>query len=482
MTARVLIVDDVPANLKLLDAKLSAEYFEVLQAASGPEALEVAQKELPDIVLLDVMMPGMDGFEVCRRLRADAHTKHIPVIMVTALDQQSDRVQGLEAGADDFLTKPVNDVALFARVKSLVRLKMLMDELRMRESTGQRIGLVEPGEPEGPSCEIKGRVLLLDDREISCRRIAETLAEVHDVAVLGDPNRLLSVVQDNHYDLIVISLSLQEVDGLRLCSQLKSLDATRNIPVLALVEEGDMPRLVRALDMGVNDYLLRPLDRSELLARCKTQLRHKRYQDQLRQTVQESLEAAITDPLTGLYNRRYMTHHLGTLVAQHNETGKPVSLLVLDIDYFKPVNDTHGLQERAGQRQRVAQRVQMRQMLGPHGHAVGDDVLKEFARRMQANVRGVDLACRLGGEEFVVVMPDTDVALAYSIAERLRQQIADRAFAAAQGAVELKITVSIGVAATLGIADDASALLERADQALYRAKREGRNRVVAEAA
>ena len=457
VTARVLIVDDVPANLKLLDAKLSAEYFEVLQAASGPEALEVAQRELPDIVLLDVMMPGMDGFEVCRRLRADARTKHIPVIMVTALDQQSDRVQGLEAGADDFLTKPVNDVALFARVKSLVRLKMLMDELRMRESTGQRIGLVEPGEPEGPSCEIKGRVLLLDDREISCRRIAETLAELHDVAVLGDPNRLLSVVQDNRYDLIVISLSLQEVDGLRLCSQLKSLDATRNIPVLALVEEGDMPRLVRALDIGVNDYLLRPLDRSELLARCKTQLRHKRYQDQLRQTVQESLEAAITDPLTGLYNRRYMTHHLGTLVAQHNETGKPVSLLVLDIDYFKPVNDTHG-------------------------HAVGDDVLKEFARRMQANVRGVDLACRMGGEEFVVVMPDTDVALAYSIAERLRQQIADRAFAAAQGAVELKITVSIGVAATLGIADDASALLERADQALYRAKREGRNRVVAEAA
>ena len=457
VTARVLIVDDVPANLKLLDAKLSAEYFEVLQAASGPEALEVAQRELPDIVLLDVMMPGMDGFEVCRRLRADARTQHIPVIMVTALDQQSDRVQGLEAGADDFLTKPVNDVALFARVKSLVRLKMLMDELRMRESTGQRIGLVEPGEPEGPSCEIKGRVLLLDDREISCRRIAETLAELHDVAVLGDPNRLLSVVQDNRYDLIVISLSLQEVDGLRLCSQLKSLDATRNIPVLALVEEGDMPRLVRALDIGVNDYLLRPLDRSELLARCKTQLRHKRYQDQLRQTVQESLEAAITDPLTGLYNRRYMTHHLGTLVAQHNETGKPVSLLVLDIDYFKPVNDTHG-------------------------HAVGDDVLKEFARRMQANVRGVDLACRMGGEEFVVVMPDTDVALAYSIAERLRQQIADRAFAAAQGAVELKITVSIGVAATLGIADDASALLERADQALYRAKREGRNRVVAEAA
>ncbi|MGK2739492.1 PleD family two-component system response regulator [Tepidicaulis sp. LMO-SS28] len=457
MTARVLIVDDVPANLKLLDAKLSAEYFEVLQAASGPEALEIASRELPDIVLLDVMMPGMDGFEVCRRLRADLQTQHIPVIMVTALDQQSDRVQGLEAGADDFLTKPVNDVALFARVKSLVRLKMLMDELRMREATSQRIGLVDTGDGDGPFCDIKGHVLLLDDRELSCRRVAETLAEQHQVAVLGQPDRLVQVVQDGRYDLIIISLSLQEVDGLRLCSQLKSLDATRNTPVLVLVEEGDTPRLVRALEIGVNDYLVRPLDRSELQARVKTQLRHKRYQDQLRQTVQESLEAAVTDPLTGLYNRRYMTHHLGTLIQQYNESAKPVSLLVLDIDYFKPVNDTHG-------------------------HAVGDDVLKEFARRMQANVRGIDLACRMGGEEFVVIMPDTDVGFAYSIAERLRQQIADRAFAAAQGALELKITVSIGVASTVGIADTAEALLERADQALYRAKREGRNRVVAEAA
>ena len=125
MTARVLIVDDVPANLKLLDAKLTAEYFGVLKAASGPEAIEIATRELPDIILLDVMMPGMDGFEVCRLLKAAPATEHIPVVMVTALDQSKDRVQGLEAGADDFLTKPVNDLALFARVKSLVRLKMV---------------------------------------------------------------------------------------------------------------------------------------------------------------------------------------------------------------------------------------------------------------------------------------------------------------------------------------------------------------------
>src|SRR6476660_1179650 len=132
MTARVLVVDDVPANVKLLEARLSAEYFDVLTAMSGEEALSICDRAKCDLVLLDVMMPDMDGFEVCRRLKAGLATHHIPIIMVTALDQPSDRVKGLDAGADDFLTKPVPDVGLIARVRSLERLKLMTDELRMR--------------------------------------------------------------------------------------------------------------------------------------------------------------------------------------------------------------------------------------------------------------------------------------------------------------------------------------------------------------
>src|SRR6201996_2600160 len=127
MTARILVVDDVPANVKLMEARLSAEYFDVITALSGQEALATCERAQCDIVLLDVMMPDMDGFEVCRRLKANPSTHHLPVIMVTALDQASDRIRGLEAGADDFLTKPVSDVALVARVRSLVRLKMMTD-------------------------------------------------------------------------------------------------------------------------------------------------------------------------------------------------------------------------------------------------------------------------------------------------------------------------------------------------------------------
>src|ERR1700731_3089668 len=144
MSARVLVVDDLPANAKLLEARLMAEYFDVVTAASGAEALAICQRAECDLVLLDVMMPDMDGFEVCRRLKGNPATHYIPVVMVTALDQVSDRVKGLDAGADDFLTKPVGDVALIARVRSLARLKRVTDELRMRAVTSKEIGLQSP--------------------------------------------------------------------------------------------------------------------------------------------------------------------------------------------------------------------------------------------------------------------------------------------------------------------------------------------------
>src|SRR6202045_3673798 len=144
MTARVLVVDDVPANAKLLEARLTAEYFDVVTVTSGAEALAMCERAQCDIVLLDVMMPEMDGFEVGRPLKAGPKTHHIPVVMVTALDQPSDRVRGLEAGADDFLTKPVSDIALVARVRSLTRLKLVTDELRMRALTSKEIGIENP--------------------------------------------------------------------------------------------------------------------------------------------------------------------------------------------------------------------------------------------------------------------------------------------------------------------------------------------------
>ena len=457
MTARVLVVDDVPANVKLLEARLSAEYFDVITAYNGAEALAVCERAECDIVLLDVMMPDMDGFEVCRRLKSNPATHHIPVVMVTALDQPSDRVKGLEAGADDFLTKPVSDVALLSRVRSLVRLKMVTDELRMRAVTSREIGIESPEREAIADTGRQGRVLIVDDRQSSYERIQATLSAEQTIEVEPEPGEALFRAAEGDYDMLIVSLGLQNFDALRLCSQVRSLERTRGLPILAVSEPDNTARLTRGLEIGINDYLIRPIDKNEMLARVRTQIKKKRYTERLRDNVQMSIEMAITDPLTGLFNRRYMETHLASLVEQAANRSKPISVLILDIDFFKSVNDSHG-------------------------HDAGDDVLREFALRIRKSIRNIDLACRYGGEEFVIVMPETDMAVAMVVAERLRRRIANEPFAIQNGSNSLDVTISIGLADLCEPSDKAATILKRADQALYRAKRDGRNRVVQAAA
>ena len=268
MSARILVVDDIPANVKLLEARLSAEYFDVITASNGTEALEIASRAECDIILLDVMMPDLDGFEVCRRLKSNPATHFIPVVMVTALDSPADRVRGLDAGADDFLTKPVSDVVLIARVRSLTRLKMMTDELRMRAITSHEIGIQSPERDAIADRGRGGRILLVDDRPASYERLARMLTEEHSVDVETNPADALFHAADGNYDLLIVSLGLENFDGLRLCSQARSLERTRHVPILAIAEADNNARLLRGLEIGVNDYLLRPVDKNELLARA----------------------------------------------------------------------------------------------------------------------------------------------------------------------------------------------------------------------
>jgi len=451
MTARVLVVDDIVANVKLLEARLKAEYFEVLTATSGFEALDIAGSSDCDIIILDVMMPGLDGFETCRRLKANPKTAHIPVVMVTALDQPSDRVTGLEAGADDFLTKPIKDVALLTRVKNLVRVKRLIDELRGRAET--RDTMAEPVVAPVSEQAVTGRILLVDDRPSSYERLRTTLSKRFDVHVHCDPESALFHIADEAYDLVIVSLSFRDYDGLRLCSQLQNLEKTRALPIVIISEPENDSKVLRALDMGVSDYLVRPIDANELMARIVTQLRRKLYADQLRQSVEQTMEMAIMDGLTGLHNRRYFDTHFKSLTHQAASRGKTLSLVLTDIDFFKSINDTHG-------------------------HDVGDEVLREFGDRIRRSVRGADLACRYGGEEFVLILPDSDQNAAAAIAERLRARMDHDPIPVAGGQKQLTITISLGVATIQGSEDTAEAILKRADEALYKAKRDGRNRVM----
>jgi len=456
VSARILVVDDLEANRRLLEAKLTAEYYDVMTAQRGEEAVQLARRERPDLILLDVMMPGgIDGYEACRRLKSQPETRHIPVVILTTLDDRDNRVRGLQAGAEEFLTKPINDVQLMARVKSLVTLKIVTDELRAREASGKRMGVIdEEMRPDALDAHrlIAGNVLVIDDNANQIKRIQAALGVEHRVTVLGGEGAAGAPP-----DLVVVSVTAKAFDGFRIIARMRSGEPTRHLPILAVVDPDDNKRAVRALELGAHDLIVRPIDDEELIARARTLMRRKRYIDALRSRLDQSLELAITDQLTGLYNRRFLMAQLAPLVQRAQCGGDPVSIMTIDLDHFKRCNDTFG-------------------------HDAGDGVLREFAARLATNLRPSDFACRLGGEEFVVIMPRTAGDIACLAAERLRRQICASPFQVPRIGQPLDITVSIGVACTEGADDTAEALMKRADEGLYEAKRAGRNRVIGKTA
>jgi two-component system cell cycle response regulator len=274
----------------------------------------------------------------------------------------------------------------------------------------------------------------------------------HTVDVAVDADEAMAKAGAQDFDLVMAN-DTDEGDVLRLCSHLRSQKETRHGPILLIVDDGSEDRLAKAMELGVNDYLVRPVDRDELIARTRTQVRRKRYEDRLRNNYVNSVNAAVTDSLTGMYNRRYLESHFERVVGRVAGTDKEITLMVLDIDHFKSVNDTHG-------------------------HDVGDEVLQGVAKRIQSNLRGFDTAVRFGGEEFVVLLPDGDAATGRTAAERLCSFIAATPVPVAGKPEGLPITVSIGVATSTAGVETLDQMVKRADVALYEAKESGRNRVV----
>lgn len=462
MTARILIVDDVGSNAKLLEALLLSEYYEVITANNGAEAIEICLGGQIDLVILEVLLPDMDGYALCNRMKNDPRTTNIPLIILTALHSLEDKIKGLEAGADDFMSKPVRDHKLLSRVKSLARLKMVSDELFHRTGTiadtEVEALLVTKLSGRFGGGENAARILIVDENEISAARLRVILGEDYFVDVANDANEALIKAIENDYDSIVISADFTYYDPLRLCSQIRTIERTRLVPIILIVNEDEGSLVVRALELGVNDYVMRPLEKLELYARLRTQIKRKCYNDLLRQSLHRTITMAVTDSLTGLHNRRYLDTHMPVLLSRATGRERPLSVVMIDFDHFKRVNDKYG-------------------------HDGGDDVLREFAVRLRSKIRGLDVMCRYGGEEFAIVLPDTDLAAAAAVAERIREAVAEQPFLLAGGKHQIDMTISIGIAALrLMGGDTVEALFVRTDAALYEAKKKGRNRIVLSAA
>jgi two-component system cell cycle response regulator len=368
--------------------------------------------------------------------------------MVTSLNDQSERVRGLDAGADDFLVKPVDQATLFARLRALLRVKQVLDAWRLRAETVRDLGF-EP--PSAPPEDFEGaKVLLLSDNEAEATTLSSALAaDGMALEQFRDEKLVWAKLQDpqSHYDLVLTSLPMREGDPLRLASRLRAEAETRDMPLMLIADEEQRELVLRAFELGASDHVLRPINEEELRARVRNQVRRRRYQLRLRAEFDRSLELAVTDGLTGLRNRRYVFRHLESLLRAGTASG----VLMIDVDRFKPLNDYYG-------------------------HAAGDAALREVAARLREHVRASDIVARYGGEEFLVVMSGAGAEETAVIAERLRSAIADRPIDLGQA--KLPVTVSIGSALSSSNME-AEPLIAAADSAMYRAKASGRNCVEA---
>ena len=450
---RILIVDDEPLNVKLLEAKLSAEKYETSTAYSGEEALEKIADAAPDLILLDIMMPDMNGYEVTQRLKDNPDSRDIPVRLVTALDGTDNKIKGLEAGADEFLNKPVSTPELLARVKSLLRLKEYQDQLKT-PSHSEKIFTAPIGAESATQKSVDlPSILLVEDDEKDAKLIQSYLyGEPYQIKLVKDGEETLSCVEQEKIDLIMLDILLPGINGFEVCRRLKKNDRTRNIQIVAITSLGDLESKIKGLELGADDYLVKPINRHELGVRVKALIKKKAYLDSLHTNYEIAVHSAITDKLTGLYNQAYFKHFLDFEVRRSLRQKTPVTLLMIDVDDFKQYNDRLG-------------------------HLAGDGILMELGELIRTNIRDIDLAARYGGEEFAVVLPNTAIDEAEMSAERIRQIVHGHTFSHIESSSMKNLSISAGLAIYPYDADSVDGLILQADSALYQAKKAGKNRV-----
>ncbi|MCF2904586.1 diguanylate cyclase [Octadecabacter sp. CECT 8868] len=459
MPGDILIIDCAATNRIILKVKLLTAQYRVRPCSNVAEAKVEIAASLPDLILMDIGTDTEAIMAFCQSLKAQEDTSLIPIIATGGFSTPQERVTALEAGADDVLTKPFDDHILQARIRSMLRARDARQELRMREGTRTALGFAEAcSDFTAPSTVV---IATMDGKATGDGLDLEN-CQVSSVAI----ERLTSGTERNTAaDLFVVDFRLGLPDDtilFRLLSELRSRSKTRHSSILALLSSNTRQAAAMALDLGANDIVTSPVADDEIRHRCRVLLQAKHEAAALRRTVETGLEAAITDPLTGLFNRRYALPHLARLSEQSRKTGRQFAIMALDLDHFKGINDTYG-------------------------HKAGDEVLRQVALRLQGNLRAVDLLARIGGEEFLVAIPNSDVVHARTAAERLCKLIGDTPFFVGEDGTELSITMSVGVSLNSGPqTDDEEADLEElvnaADLALYAAKSGGRNMVSLSAA
>jgi two-component system cell cycle response regulator len=453
---KVLIVDDSPVTLAALSQMLADDHYQLVQATNGLEALDRAYSEHPDLILMDIMMPELNGFEAARILKQDSRTHNIPIIMVTALDDAENKSAGQEAGADEYLTKPVRPRELVARANSLIALKHYRDQLDIRNHSQWSFIIDKESQDSAPEPQKElPLVLLVEDNESDAqlvRHFMKDLSVRFERVSRGKDG--LRFAQSGTVDLILLDLLLPDLSGFEVCRQVRSMEKGRGIPIVVITCLDDMDSKVKSIELETDDFLIKPIVGRELQARVRILLEKKKQLDRLRCHYEKALNSAVVDWLTSLYNHGYFKKFLDLEIKKSLRQRYPIALIMIDIDNFKNHNDTHG-------------------------HPVGDVILQELAQVLRKSVREVDLVARYGGDEFAIVLPYSDREGGLRVAQRIDQAIRSFDFSPKGPARNTRLTVSMGVACYPQDGFHVDALIHSADQKLYEAKVKGKNQISA---
>ena len=443
---RVLIVDDEPMNIKLLEAMLPSSQYEVSRAHEASKGLEQALQTLPDLILLDVMMPGMNGYEVTRKLKSDPTTKEVPVILVTALAEEDDKIKGMQAGADDFINKPVQKVELLARVRSLIQLKELREQYHARRQTLGRF-MESSGRPmEEAETSPQQAVLVVEDDPQDSKLIRHSLQNLPTlIELVGSGEEALARVEHQDIDLILLDILLPGRDGFEVCRHLKENGPTKNIQILMVTCLSDLENKIKGLSSGADDFLVKPFKAYELQSRVRALLQKKSYLDRLDRRHEWAFLEAVTDPLTGLYNRMFLTHFLGLEIKRSLRQKYPVSLLLVAVNGFRTGKE-------------------------PDGRPIKERIEKDFARFLKAHFREVDLLGRYREDTFFALLPYTDESGAMKGADRIREGLKNHSFLQEIPGSPSSLTVSVGIAQYSSKDMGVEEWTRKAEEALCRAQ------------
>ena len=449
---KVVVVDDEPINVKLVSAMLKTEQLDILAAYDGKEALKLINNNKIDLILLDIMMPEMDGYEVTRIIKGNIDTKDLPIILITALNSEEDKKRGLDAGADEFITKPINKFEIISRVKSMLKLKQYRDQMRVRKQTEDPLSIPSLNRVSVRNCAQS--ILLVEDNPKDAEIIKQMLTnEPYNLIQVTTGESAIDAAVNEKIDLILLDLMLPGIDGYKVCQCLKTNSRIPNIQIVMITSLSDLESKVRGLEEGVDEFLVKPIDKRELRLRVNALLKKKAYLDDLRTHREKVLDLAIIDGLTKLYNQSYFKRYISMEVRRAVAGQYMVGLIIGDLDNFKKYNDNLG-------------------------HSFGDRILQEIAQIIKTHISELDFPVRYGGEEFAIVFPYADVKRVFSVAENIRKSIEQHVFKGADSDSSLgSITISIGIAFCPLDATNADDLIEKADFMMYRAKKLGKNKI-----